>query len=97
VLICDEAVSALDVSVQASILNLLGDLRAAGGVSLIFITHDLGVVRQVTDELIVMESGRIVEHARTEAVLDDPQHPYTKRLRSYVPRKGWKPQRLVRA
>lgn len=91
VLILDEAVSSLDVSVQAQILNLLLDIRDATDVSYLFITHDLGVVRQIADEVVVMRSGEIVERGQAEAVLDRPQHPYTRVLIDSVPREGWRP------
>ncbi|MCD2100252.1 ABC transporter ATP-binding protein [Rhodococcus rhodochrous] len=89
VLVLDEAVSALDVSVQAQILNLLNDLRAETGVGYLFISHDLSVVRYVTDRSIVMRNGRLVEEGDTEMLLRDPQHPYTKLLIASVPRAGW--------
>ena len=93
VLILDESVAALDVSIQAQVLNLLADIRDETGVSYILISHDLAVVRQLTDETIVMHRGRVVERGSTAQVLDDPQESYTKRLRASVPRPGWKPRR----
>jgi peptide/nickel transport system ATP-binding protein len=93
VLVLDEAVAALDVSIQAQILNLLADIRDETGVTCIFISHDLAVVRQVTEEMIVMRQGKVVEHGPTAALLDDPQHPYTRLLRDSVPGPGWKPKR----
>jgi oligopeptide transport system ATP-binding protein len=91
-LILDEAVAALDVSVQAQVLNLLADLRGDQGVTSVFISHDLGVVRQVSSQCIVMHRGVIVERGSTEQILDSPDHPYTKRLLAAVPRPGWKPR-----
>ena len=93
IVVLDEAVAALDVSIQAQILNLLADIRDATGVSYVFITHDLAVVRQVSEHTIVMQSGRIVERGPTDALLGDPQHPYTRALLDSVPRPGWTPQR----
>ena len=95
VLVLDEAVAALDVSVQAQILNLLGDIRAQTGIAYLFITHDLGVVRCVTDDVIVMRRGRVVESGATGQVLADPQHPYTRLLLESVPRPGWDPRRIA--
>ncbi|MER5637983.1 ATP-binding cassette domain-containing protein [Kitasatospora sp. NPDC002227] len=97
VLVLDEAVAALDVSVQAQVLNLLADIRERTGVGYLFITHDLGVVRCVTEEVIVMRQGRVVEAGRTEAVLADPQHPYTRLLLDSVPRPGWEPSLIAAA
>jgi ABC-type glutathione transport system ATPase component len=93
VLILDESVAALDVSIQAQVLNLLADIRDATAVSYILISHDLAVVRQLTDDAIVMYRGQLVERGPTAHVLDDPQHSYTQRLRASVPRPGWKPSR----
>jgi ABC-type glutathione transport system ATPase component len=93
VLILDESVAALDVSIQAQVLNLLADIRDATGVSYLLISHDLAVVRQLTDDAIVLRHGKVVEAGPTAGVLDDPQHEYTRQLRASVPRPGWKPAR----
>jgi peptide/nickel transport system ATP-binding protein len=93
VLILDEAVASLDVSIQAQVLNLLADIREETGVTYLFISHDLAVVRQVSDEIIVMRRGQVVERGATAKVLDQPQDPYTRKLLSAVPRRGWKPTR----
>lgn len=85
-IVCDEAVSALDVSVQASILNLLLDLRERFKLAYLFITHDLSVVSYIADRICVMRQGTIVEVGSTEAIIDRPQHPYTKALLAAVPK-----------
>jgi peptide/nickel transport system ATP-binding protein len=84
-ILCDEITSALDVSVQAAVLKLLNDLRSDMGLSLLFITHDLGVVATVADEVLVLENGTICESGPTSAVLQGPQHPYTRRLLKAAP------------
>jgi ABC-type glutathione transport system ATPase component len=93
VLILDESVAALDVSIQAQVLNVLADIRDERGISYILISHDLAVVRQLTEDAIVMQRGLVVERGLTADVLDHPQHPYTQMLRASVPGPGWKPQR----
>ena len=92
-LVLDEAVSGLDVSVQGQVLNLLADLRSQLHVSYLFISHDLAVVQQVSDTVIVMRNGRVVEDGATDDVLRAPQNEYTQQLLSAVPRSGWKPRR----
>jgi peptide/nickel transport system ATP-binding protein len=91
VLILDESVAALDVSIQAQVLNLLADIREATGITYVLISHDLAVVRQITDQVIVMHRGQVVERGSTGEVLDHPQDPYTRLLRDSVPRPGWRP------
>ncbi|MBL4807623.1 MAG: ATP-binding cassette domain-containing protein, partial [Rhodobacteraceae bacterium] len=83
--ICDEAVSALDVSVQAQIIDLLINLQASADLAMIFISHDLAVVREISHRVMVLYMGRVVEMAGRTAIYDDARHPYTKALISAVP------------
>jgi ABC-type glutathione transport system ATPase component len=96
VLILDESVAALDVSIQAQVLNVLADIRDERGISYVLISHDLAVVRQLTEDALVMQHGKVVERGATGQVLDSPQHPYTQMLRASVPGPGWKPVRSLR-
>ena len=93
--ICDEPVSALDVSIQAQILNLMQDLQDELGLTYIFVTHDLSVVRHISDHIAVMYLGQMVEYAETDALFDYPAHPYTQALLSSVPTIDLKKAKLI--
>ena len=86
VLVCDESVSALDVSARAKILNLLVRIRKEEGIAMLFISHDLAVVSQLVDRVLVMRQGEVCEQGPTDQVIHRPQHPYTQRLLSAIPR-----------
>jgi peptide/nickel transport system ATP-binding protein len=86
VLICDESVSALDVSVQATVLNLLLDLQDEFGMTYVFISHDLAVVKYMADDMLVMNQGAIVERGPADAIYADPQNEYTRKLMNAIPR-----------
>ncbi|MCD8141169.1 MAG: ABC transporter ATP-binding protein [Planctomycetaceae bacterium] len=96
-IVADEPVSALDVSVQAQVLNLLLELQGRLGLTMLFITHDLAVMRFLCDELVVMYLGRIMEAGPTEALCDDPLHPYSRALLSAspIPKPGGKSKRIL--
>lgn len=91
-LVADEAVSALDVSIQSQIINLIADLQKQLNLSILFISHDLSVIRHVSDRIAVMYLGRIVESGKTEELMQAPKHPYTEALLSAIPRAGAKRQ-----
>lgn len=95
VLILDEAIAALDVSIQAQVLALLASIRADTGTALLFITHDLGAVRHISDDVLVMQAGRVVEQGPVATVLGAPQASYTRRLIDSIPKPGWKPRRMA--
>ena len=94
-LIADEPTTALDVTIQAQILDLLGDLQARLGMAILIITHDLGVIAEIADEVIVMYAGKIVESAPVKQLFADPQHPYTIGLLGSIPRLGEYRERLA--
>ncbi|GAB3266767.1 ABC transporter ATP-binding protein [Chitinimonas naiadis] len=88
IIVCDESVSALDVSVQAQVLNLLQELQEEYGMSYLFISHDLSVVKYISDEVLVMNQGEMVEYANSDQLYRDPQHPYTQKLLAAIPGRG---------
>ncbi|GAI08482.1 unnamed protein product, partial [marine sediment metagenome] len=95
-IVCDEPISALDVSIQAQILNLLADLRASKDTSILFISHDLRAVRQLSDRIAVVYLGTVVESGPASDVLEDPQHPYTRALVSAAPgHRGLQKDRII--
>ena len=83
--VADEPVAALDVSVQAAVLELLLDMQRTHGTTLLFISHDLGVVRYLADQVVVMYLGRVVEQGKVDDIFHDPKHPYTKALLQSIP------------
>jgi peptide/nickel transport system ATP-binding protein len=89
ILVADEPVSALDVSVQSQVLALLDDLKKKFGLTMLFVTHDLRVAAQVCDSILVMQKGRVVEYGRTKEVFDSPKHPYTQQLLNAIPGRGF--------
>ncbi|HAT8489243.1 TPA: ABC transporter ATP-binding protein [Vibrio vulnificus] len=95
ILICDEPTTALDVTVQASILELIDELQEETGMAVIFITHDLGVVAEICDDVAVMYGGKIVEYADVFELFDAPKHPYTERLMGLMPSLEHEPKQLI--
>ena len=93
-LILDEPTTALDVTIQAQILELVKNLRKEVNTAVLLITHDIGVIAEMSDEVIVMYGGKVMEHARVEQLISDPKHPYTKGLLASIPSLGMKNQRL---
>jgi len=96
ILICDEPTTALDVTVQASILELMRELQDETGMAMIFITHDLGVVAEICDDVAVMYGGKVVEYADIFSIFDKPAHPYTKRLLSLMPSLDDEPKQKIK-
>lgn len=95
VLIADEPTTALDVTVQAQILQLINDLQKEVGMSIILITHDLGVIAQMCDDVVVMYAGRVAEQGPVDDIVDHPKHPYTKGLLSSIPRLSDQPKSML--
>ena len=85
-LICDEPTTALDVTIQAQILDLINELKEKTGTSVMMITHDLGVIAEVADDVMVMYAGKVVEHATCDQIFDKPMHPYTDGLMKCIPK-----------
>ncbi|HRZ77309.1 MAG TPA: ABC transporter ATP-binding protein, partial [Bacteroidales bacterium] len=85
-IVCDESVSALDVSVQAQVLNLLNDLKEEYGLTYIFISHDLSVVRYMSDRILVLQEGRVVEYGEADDLIRHPKEDYTRALIEAIPR-----------
>lgn len=94
-LICDEPTTALDVTVQSSILELMRELQEETGMGMLFITHDLGVVAEICDDVAVMYAGKVVEYADVYDLFDSPQHPYTKRLLGLMPNLDKQPKQII--
>src|SRR5690606_17747680 len=94
-LIADEPTTALDVTVQAQVLKLMRDLQAEFGMSILYITHDLGVIARMVDEVAVMYLGRIVEYTDVDSLFHDPKHPYTQALLKSVPKIGKKSKKRL--
>lgn len=94
--VLDEAVSALDVSVQAQVLELLAEIQRESGVSYLFVSHDLAVIRELCSRVLVLFRGTVVEQGEASRVLKSPQHPYSQLLLASTPGPGWDPERVVR-
>ena len=94
-MIADEPITALDVTIQAQILDLMRELKAASRATILLITHDLGVVAEICDEVAVMYAGEVVEHAAVDALFGQPQHPYTVGLLGSVPRLAGRADQLA--
>jgi len=94
-LLADEPTTALDVTIQEQILRLLSEIRATLGTAIVLVTHDLGIIRRLTDRVVIMYAGRAVETGETEAIFTNPQHPYTQALLASIPRIGQSNRRLT--